>query len=77
MYVCICNALNERKVQASLDNGATTPAAVFRQHDCQVQCGKCVPTLRAMAAEHRAACARHSAQPADAVAQPAYSVAAE
>ncbi|MFD1627526.1 (2Fe-2S)-binding protein [Azospirillum griseum] len=76
MYVCICNALNERKVQASLDNGATTPAAVFRQHGCQVQCGKCVPTLRAMTAEHRATCARRRAQP-DRNAQPAYSVAAE
>lgn len=61
MYVCICHALNDKKVKAALDQGATTPASVFRHHNCQVQCGKCVPTMRSMASEHRAVMAQQAA----------------
>jgi len=93
MYVCICHALNDKKVKAALDQGATTPASVFRHHNCQVQCGKCVPTMRSMASEHRAAMAQQAAiaatpatapccgtatpEPANLEAIPAYAVAAE
>lgn len=93
MYVCICHALNDKKVKAALDQGATTPASVFRHHNCQVQCGKCVPTMRSMASEHRAVMAQQAAiattpvgapccgtampEPANAEAIPAYAVAAE
>ncbi len=77
MYVCICHALNDKTVKAALGDGAATPAAVFRRHGCQVQCGKCVPTIRAMAADHRAACARSRAQAANHDPVPAYGVAAE
>ncbi len=77
MYVCICHALNDKKVKAALSDGATTPAAVFRHHGCQVQCGKCVPTVRAMAADHRATCAQNRAQAASQDHVPAYGVAAE
>ncbi|MBK1841511.1 (2Fe-2S)-binding protein [Azospirillum sp. YIM B02556] len=61
MFVCICHALNDKKVKAALDQGATTPASVFRHHNCQVQCGKCVPTMRSMASEHRAVLAQQAA----------------
>ncbi|MCG5244134.1 (2Fe-2S)-binding protein [Azospirillum doebereinerae] len=71
MYVCICHGLNDKKVKAALTNGAKTPASVFRHHGCQVQCGKCVPTMREMAADH---CAH---QPANSDLVPAYGVAAE
>ena len=73
MYVCICNALNEKKVKQALAQGATTPASVFRFCDSQVQCGKCVPTMREMAQEHCAgACAScPSLSPAQVVHQPA------
>lgn len=93
MYVCICHALNDKKVKAALDQGATTPASVFRHHNCQVQCGKCVPTMRSMASEHRAVMAQQAAiaatpvavpccgtampEPANAETIPAYAVAAE
>jgi Bacterioferritin-associated ferredoxin len=56
MYVCICHALNDKQVSQALDNGARTPASVFRHFECQVQCGKCVPTMRAMAQDH---CGNH------------------
>ncbi|BAI71823.1 BFD-like (2Fe-2S)-binding domain protein [Azospirillum sp. B510] len=61
MYVCICHALNDKKVKAALDQGATTPASVFRHHDCQVQCGKCVPTMRSMVSEYRATMVQQAA----------------
>ena len=93
MYVCICHALNDKKVKAALDQGATTPASVFRHHNCQVQCGKCVPTMRCMARVHCAVLAEQAAiaatpvaapccgtampEPANAEAIPAYAVAAE
>ncbi|PWC78996.1 (2Fe-2S)-binding protein [Azospirillum sp. TSH64] len=71
MFVCICHALNDKKVKAALDQGATTPASVFRHHNCQVQCGKCVPTMRSMASEHRAIFAQQAAAAAAVVATPA------
>lgn len=87
MYVCICHALNDKKVKAALDNGASTPASVFRHYECQVQCGKCVPTMRAMADDHRSTCSgnhaacpnKHHHHPAnsDLVPVPAYGIAAE
>lgn len=92
MFVCICHALNDKKVKSALDQGATTPASVFRHHKCQVQCGKCVPTMRSMASEHRAAMAQQAAisavaplpchavathEPANVEAVPAYAIAAE
>ncbi len=52
MYVCICHALNDKQVKKALDNGARTPASVFRHFERQVQCGKCVPMMRDMAQEH-------------------------
>jgi bacterioferritin-associated ferredoxin len=45
MYVCICNALNERQVDAAVTGGAKQLAQVFAHHGCAVQCGKCVPEL--------------------------------
>lgn len=83
MYVCICHGLNDKKVKAALVNGAVTPASVFRHYECKVQCGKCVPTMREMAADHHGAhdgcgCAgAHAHQPANNDAVPAYGVAAE
>lgn len=76
MYVCICHALNDKKVKAALDQGATTPASVFRHHNCQVQCGKCVPTMRSMASEHRAVMAQQAAIAATPVAAPCCGTAA-
>jgi bacterioferritin-associated ferredoxin len=67
MYVCICNALNEKQVKNALEHGATTPASVFRHFERQVQCGKCVPMMRGMAQEHCAgacaACPSRSVEP--------------
>ncbi|WP_353857391.1 (2Fe-2S)-binding protein [Azospirillum formosense] len=52
MYVCICHALNDKQVTKALENGARTPASVFRHYERQVQCGKCVPMMRDMVQSH-------------------------
>lgn len=46
MYVCICNSLRCGDVRAARDQGAQTPSQVFRAHDTEVQCGKCVDCMK-------------------------------
>jgi bacterioferritin-associated ferredoxin len=48
MLVCICNALSERKVHHALRAGARTAEGVYAHHDCKVECGKCLPAMRAL-----------------------------
>jgi bacterioferritin-associated ferredoxin len=51
MYVCLCNALTERDLQAHTANGGASVAMVYRACGCQPQCGKCVPFIRRMLRE--------------------------
>ena len=48
MYVCICNALTERRVTQSIRSGARSPAAVYRDAGVRPRCGKCVEEIRRM-----------------------------
>lgn len=52
MYVCICNALNERKVNSALEAGADSAGRVYRHHGCAAKCGKCVPLMQDMVDRH-------------------------
>ncbi|MCR9241926.1 MAG: (2Fe-2S)-binding protein [Rhodobiaceae bacterium] len=47
MYACICNALNDEKVDDALSQGATTVSDVFKHHGCSPRCGSCVNHMRA------------------------------
>jgi bacterioferritin-associated ferredoxin len=47
MFVCICNALNDRELKAAAD-GAPSVAAVFRRCGKRPQCGKCLHDVAAM-----------------------------
>ena len=49
MYVCICNALNDRTVKSTLAGGARNAAGVYAAHGCRPQCGKCIPVIQEMA----------------------------
>jgi bacterioferritin-associated ferredoxin len=42
MYVCVCNAVTERQVNAAINNGATTIKDLNRQLGVGAQCGACV-----------------------------------
>ncbi|WP_207461542.1 (2Fe-2S)-binding protein [Azospirillum sp. SYSU D00513] len=56
MYVCICNALNERRVrQAIRQHRPATVHDVYAACGVTPQCGKCAPTIRDILEEERAA----------------------
>lgn len=46
MYVCICNAINERKLSDAVSNGATSVSDVFKHHGSTPRCGSCVNHIR-------------------------------
>ena len=47
MYVCNCNGLTERQVDAALRKGAKTWPDVYAFYNCEPKCGKCVPDVAA------------------------------
>ena len=55
MFVCVCNAITERAVDYALDQGPCRVSEVYSRLGCRAQCGKCVPTVRAMMQQHHAA----------------------
>jgi bacterioferritin-associated ferredoxin len=46
MYLCICQAIRERDVDAAVRAGARRPADVFRACGKSPQCGTCACDLR-------------------------------
>lgn len=44
MYICICNAINERQVLASVDQGSTTLAELQADLGVATACGCCADT---------------------------------
>lgn len=48
MIVCVCNALSERDLVDARESGATTLAALYEVHGCQVKCGRCVDYARGL-----------------------------
>jgi bacterioferritin-associated ferredoxin len=49
MYVCVCNGLTSRQVNAAAASNSST-GAVYRALGVQPRCGKCIPTIRNMLA---------------------------
>lgn len=47
MYVCICNALKDRQLEAAA-NDAKNVGEVFRRCEARPQCGKCLPDVAKM-----------------------------
>ena len=48
MYVCNCNGLTLSQVKKALDERPQDEFEVYRRYDCEPQCGRCVPEIRAM-----------------------------
>lgn len=48
MYICLCNALNEREMHDAVSACAGSVANVYKYHDCAPRCGRCVPVVRDM-----------------------------
>ena len=45
MYVCICNALTDKQINAALEDGAASWSAVYAHYQCEPKCGKCIPQI--------------------------------
>jgi bacterioferritin-associated ferredoxin len=46
VYICLCNALTDRKLkQAALSTGSTRPGEIYAACGCRVQCGQCVRAI--------------------------------
>lgn len=41
MYVCICNKVSDKDIKVSIQEGATTMRALYKEHNIGSQCGKC------------------------------------
>jgi bacterioferritin-associated ferredoxin len=50
VYVCNCNGIREREVQAVIAAGAKRPADVFKARSCAPKCARCVCDMRSMIA---------------------------
>jgi bacterioferritin-associated ferredoxin len=49
VYVCICNALTDRRLkQAAADAGCVRPSDAYEACGCRAQCGKCVKAVLAI-----------------------------
>lgn len=46
MFICICQAIREREVDAAVRAGARRPADIFRACGKSPQCGSCACDLR-------------------------------
>jgi bacterioferritin-associated ferredoxin len=57
VFVCICNALNDRTVRDIVSTGSATPAAIHRAAGCRPQCGRCLTDMAEMIDDHRTASA--------------------
>ena len=54
MYVCICNALREKELQAAASDPAVTGVScVFKRCSTKPQCGRCLPDVADMIAATR------------------------
>lgn len=45
MYVCTCNGIPERKIEAAIADGARSPRAVHHACGAKPQCGRCLPEI--------------------------------
>jgi bacterioferritin-associated ferredoxin len=45
MYVCTCNGISERNVEAAIKDGARSPSGVHHACGTKPQCGRCLPEI--------------------------------
>ncbi|MBU6372179.1 MAG: (2Fe-2S)-binding protein [Alphaproteobacteria bacterium] len=45
MYICNCNGVRARQVEAAIEAGAATPRAVLRACGHEPCCGRCLPEI--------------------------------
>ena len=45
MYVCLCNALTDARIEGAIADGARRPRDVYASCGCDAQCGRCTRTI--------------------------------
>jgi bacterioferritin-associated ferredoxin len=48
MIICICRAINEQKINQSIDGGAVTAKQIYGSLGVKPKCGKCRPEIQDM-----------------------------
>jgi bacterioferritin-associated ferredoxin len=46
LYICLCNALTDRKLRQAAAAGCATPNEAYAACGCRAQCGQCVKAVR-------------------------------
>jgi bacterioferritin-associated ferredoxin len=60
VYICLCNALTDRKVkQIAADGGGRRLVDVYAACGCRAQCGQCAMAILKLVREHAA----HATEP--------------
>jgi bacterioferritin-associated ferredoxin len=53
LYICLCNALTDRKLkQAATETGSTRPGEIYAACGCRAQCGQCVQAVLDLVRAH-------------------------
>ena len=55
MYVCICNSVKEKQIQAAIASGVDTMDGLKDTLDVATCCGRCEPMVNDYLEEHHAA----------------------
>jgi len=58
MYVCVCHAVTDADLDATIDAGARTEQQVAERCGAGTGCGMCIEKICARLGEHAAACPR-------------------
>ena len=59
MIVCRCTVVSDRDVDAAIDSGARSLAAVCRSTGAAQDCGSCIFTVKALLCQHLEDQSRH------------------
>jgi bacterioferritin-associated ferredoxin len=51
MYVCVCNAVTDRKIREAVDNGCNSMSNLRKELEVATCCGKCETRARELLAE--------------------------
>ncbi len=53
MYVCLCNALTDRRLkEAAAATGSQRPGEIYSACGCRAQCGQCVKAVLSLLRDH-------------------------
>lgn len=55
MYVCVCNALNDRRVKQAIRDGKCTVSELREYFGFESCCGRCTQCMRGLIEDHHSA----------------------